>query len=99
VPARSEDCGQPRFHRELPLVASSTNQVSTHSAGSLLQANVAIAAGDDGFQVRGRSTRLNGNRAVRNADLGIEAVRGVIGGGNIARDNGDPRQCTNIFCR
>jgi len=74
-------------------------QVSTNSAGSLLQANVAIAAGDDGFHVRGRSTRLNGNRAVRNADLGIEAVRGVIGGGNIARGNGDPRQCTNIFCR
>jgi hypothetical protein len=73
-------------------------QVSTNSAGSLLRANVAIGAGDDGFHVRGRSTRLNGNRAVRNADLGIEAVRGVIGGGNIARGNGDPRQCTNIFC-
>ena len=73
-------------------------QVSTNSAGSLLRANVAIAAGDDGFHVRGRSTRLTGNRAVRNADLGIEAVRGVIGGGNIARGNGDPRQCTNIFC-
>jgi hypothetical protein len=36
---------------------------------------------------------------VRNGDLGIEAVRGVIdGGGNVARHNGDPRQCTNIAC-
>jgi hypothetical protein len=26
-------------------------------------------------------------------------VLGVIGGGNIARGNGDPRECTNIFCR
>jgi hypothetical protein len=36
---------------------------------------------------------------MRNADLGIEAVLGVIAGGNIARGNGDPRQCTNVFCR
>jgi hypothetical protein len=37
---------------------------------------------------------------VRNHDLGIEAVRGVIdGGGNVARHNGDPRQCTNIVCK
>jgi parallel beta-helix repeat protein len=73
-------------------------QVSTHDVRSLLQANIAIAAGDDGFNVRSSSTTLEGNRALRNADLGIEAVRGVIGSGNIARGNGDPRQCTNIFC-
>ncbi len=36
---------------------------------------------------------------MRNNDLGIEAVRGVAdGGGNVARHNGDPRQCTNIVC-
>jgi hypothetical protein len=36
---------------------------------------------------------------VRNTDLGIEAVPGVIdGGGNIAHHNGDPRQCINISC-
>jgi hypothetical protein len=39
------------------------------------------------------------NRALRNHDLGIEPVRSVIdGGGNVARHNGDPRQCTNIAC-
>ena len=56
--------------------------------------------GDDGFDIASRSAKLTRNRAWRNADLGIEAVRGVIdGGGNIARHNGDSRQCTNIVCR
>ena len=50
-------------------------------------------------QCQARTTKLTRDRAVRNADLGIETVRGVIdGGGNIARHNGDPRQCTNIVC-
>jgi hypothetical protein len=66
---------------------------------SLLRRNLAVGAGDDGFDVRSRTTKLSRNRAVRNADLGIEAVRGVTdGGGNVARRNGDPRQCTNIAC-
>jgi parallel beta-helix repeat protein len=66
---------------------------------SLLRRNVAVGAGDDGFDVRSRTANLTGNRAVGNADLGIEAVRGVTdGGGNIARGNGDPRQCANIMC-
>jgi parallel beta-helix repeat protein len=66
---------------------------------SLLKRNVARGAGDDGLDVKNPTTKLTGNRALRNDDLGIEAVRGVIdGGGNIARHNGDPRQCTNIAC-
>ena len=66
---------------------------------SRLKHNVAIRAGDDGFDVGSHTTKLAGNRALRNADLGIEAVRGVIdGGGNRASGNGDPRQCTNVFC-
>jgi hypothetical protein len=66
---------------------------------SLLRRNRARRAGDDGFDVEGRSTKLTRNRARRNGDLGIEAVRGVIdGGGNIARHNGDPRQCTHVAC-
>lgn len=73
-------------------------QVSTNDAHSLLQANIAIAAGDDGFHVRSHSTKLMGNRALRNADLGIDAVLGVTAGGNSARRNGDPRQCKNVFC-
>jgi parallel beta-helix repeat protein len=66
---------------------------------SLLKDNVARGAGDDGFDIESRSMKLTGNRAVRNSDLGIEAVHGVNdGGGNVARHNGDPRQCTNIAC-
>jgi parallel beta-helix repeat protein len=56
-------------------------------------------SGDDGIDVASASTTLTGNEADRNADLGIAAVRGVTdGGANIARHNGDPRQCTHIAC-
>ena len=73
--------------------------VNEKDGHSLLKHNIATGAGDDGFDVASRTTTLTGNRAVRNADLGIEAVRGVTdGGGNIARHNGDPRQCTHIAC-
>jgi parallel beta-helix repeat protein len=66
---------------------------------SLLIGNTARRAGDDGFDVNSRSTKLTSNRANRNGDLGIEAVHGVHdGGGNVAHHNGDPRQCTNIVC-
>jgi parallel beta-helix repeat protein len=66
---------------------------------SLLRGNVARGAGDDGFDIENTSTRVTRNRAVRNADLGIEAVFGVIdGGGNKARGNGNALQCSNVFC-
>jgi hypothetical protein len=66
----------------------------------LLGGNLAIAGGGDGFDVDSRSAKRRNNRAIRNADLGIEAVRGVIdGGGNRASGNGDPRQCVNVACR
>jgi parallel beta-helix repeat protein len=66
---------------------------------SRLRHNTARGAGDDGFDVRSRTAKLAKNRALRNGDLGIAAVRGVIDGGrNRARGNGDPRQCTNIAC-
>jgi parallel beta-helix repeat protein len=66
---------------------------------SLLRRNVAIGAGDDGFDVRNRTAKLIGNRAFRNGDLGVKAVRGVIDGGdNRASGNGDPRQCVNVTC-
>ncbi len=67
---------------------------------SVLRRNVAIGANDDGFDIESRSTRLANNRAKHNAALGIEAVRGVIdGGGNLARHNGDRRQCIHIACK
>jgi parallel beta-helix repeat protein len=66
---------------------------------TLVQRNVVLRAGDDGIDVGSPSTTLSGNVAVRNHDLGIEAVPGVTdGGGNHAAANGDPQQCTNISC-
>ena len=66
---------------------------------SLLKRNVALRSGDDGFDIVSDRVELARNRAVRNADLGIEAAPGAIdGGGNVARENGDPLQCTNIIC-
>jgi hypothetical protein len=73
--------------------------VAKEARHNLFKRNVVTHAGDDGFDVEGRATKVTRNRAVRNGDLGIEAVRGVIdGGGNVARHNGDPRQCTHIAC-
>jgi parallel beta-helix repeat protein len=73
--------------------------VGKKDAHSLLLGNIARGAGDDGFDVGSRSAKLTRNHAVRNGDLGIEAVFGVLdGGGNRASGNGDPLQCTNVFC-
>ena len=42
---------------------------------------------------------VTANTAHDNIDLGIEAVPGVVdGGGNSASCNGNPLQCTNVFC-
>ena len=66
---------------------------------TLLWHNLAVGAGDDGLDVNSSTTKLTRNEARRNGDLGIEAVPGVIdGGGNVARHNGDPRQCTHVAC-
>jgi len=66
---------------------------------SVLKRNTARGAGDDGFDIQSRTATLTKNRARRNGDLGIAAVRGVIdGGGNEASGNGDARQCTYVAC-
>ena len=65
-----------------------------------IRRNLVVGSGGDGIGVGSPRTKLTGNRAFRNGDLGIQAVRGVIdGGGNVARHNGDPRQCVNVICR
>jgi parallel beta-helix repeat protein len=66
---------------------------------TLISRNHVRGAGADGINVLSRSTKLTRNRAVRNGDLGIDAVQGVIdGGGNRASGNGDARQCVNVTC-
>lgn len=60
--------------------------------------NIVTGAGDDGIDADSASTTISDNLAVRNHDLGIEAIAGVTGGGNHASGNGDPRQCTHVSC-
>ncbi|HMJ94275.1 MAG TPA: right-handed parallel beta-helix repeat-containing protein [Thermoleophilaceae bacterium] len=69
-------------------------------SGTLIERNVATDSGDDGFDIRRSAATLTANTANDNFDLGIEAVPGVVdGGGNRASRNGNPLQCTNVFCR
>jgi hypothetical protein len=62
--------------------------------GTLLTGNLALGAGDDGFDIHVPGTTLSRNAAFHNADLGVDAVAGTIdGGGNKAHGNGNPAQC------
>jgi parallel beta-helix repeat protein len=82
-------------------VATSTDPASVGGTVSdtLLDGNLVTASGHDGINVASASTTLTRNLAIRNANLGIEAVPGVTdGGGNHAFANGNPLQCTNIVC-
>ena len=73
--------------------------VESTATDSLLEGNIAIGSRDDGIDVDSPSTTLTRNLGLHNGDLGIEAVAGVTdGGGNKARGNGNPAQCTNIDC-
>jgi parallel beta-helix repeat protein len=73
--------------------------VAPGAAGTLLLRNRADRNGDDGIHVEDPSTTLTGNVANLNSDLGIEAVEGVVDGGdNQAVGNGNSAQCLNISC-
>jgi parallel beta-helix repeat protein len=70
------------------------------SEGNLLRGNIARLNPDDGIDVEGAGNELARNDAIRNGDLGIEAAPGTIdGGGNRAKRNGNPLQCTGVSCR
>jgi parallel beta-helix repeat protein len=74
-------------------------RVDANTAGTVLRGNLAKGAGDDGLDVDSAAAKLLGNFAALNGDLGIEAVTGVTdGGGNRARHNGNPAQCTGVAC-
>jgi parallel beta-helix repeat protein len=78
------------------------------SVGTIVRGNLVSRAGfgggfgdavDDGVHVEDPGTVIADNRANNNADLGIQAVQGVIdGGGNTAFGNGNPLQCLNVVC-
>ena len=66
---------------------------------TLLKKNRTHGNTDDGIDVDSPSTTITRNTADNNSDLGIEAVAGVTdGGGNKAKNNGNPLQCTHVTC-
>jgi hypothetical protein len=68
--------------------------------GNVVKANIASRSATDGINVAAAGTTIALNLAIRNADLGIEAVPGVRdGGGNRASGNGNPAQCVGVSCR
>src|SRR5439155_9920098 len=62
-------------------------------AGSQIEGNSLLRNFDDGIDITYPGVNVNDNRVWFNADLGIEAVPGTLGGGNRAKHNGDPAQC------
>jgi parallel beta-helix repeat protein len=66
---------------------------------TVVEANLIIGSGNDGINIARAATTVTRNLALHNANLGIEAIPGVIdGGGNRAFANGNPLQCINIAC-
>ena len=77
-----------------------TGIFSSDSRRSLIEKNLVKRNTTGILLERSSATKLTRNRAIRNRELGIQAGRRVIdGGGNIARHNGDPRECVNVTCR
>ena len=73
--------------------------VAAGSTRTTVAQNVASDAGGDGIRIDEPGTYLIENTAIGNAGFGIRAVQGVVdGGGNTARDNGQPAQCLNVVC-
>jgi parallel beta-helix repeat protein len=72
--------------------------VSADSNSTLILKNFAHANGDDGIDTDNPTTTITGNIAIKNVDLGIEAVPGTHGGGNRASGNGNPAQCVGVSC-
>jgi parallel beta-helix repeat protein len=75
------------------------SQVGGGSTGNLLLKNRSDRNGVDGIRVDNPGNTITKNRANRNGKLGIFAAAGnVDGGGNKARHNGNPLQCSGVSC-
>ncbi len=80
------------FARPVILIAAPASRTSVIR-------NSATRGDDDGIRIDSPGTLVRGNTANDNAALGINAVDGVIDGGdNHASGNGDPRQCVGVIC-
>ena len=76
-------------------------RIEAGAIGNVVRRNHAVGNTDDGMDSDSAFTTFCArNMAVRNGDLGIEAVPGAIdGGGNRASSNGNPLQCLFVGCR
>lgn len=72
--------------------------VDAASDGTTVRGNHTVTNTDDGIDVENSATKIVGNTADRNDDLGIESVPGVAASGNHASGNGNPVQCVNVAC-
>ncbi len=73
--------------------------ISVTGTGNMLRGNTANNSVGDGIHVEKSGNTLVANFANTNGAFGIEAVSGVIDGGqNRASGNGNPAQCLNIDC-
>ncbi len=73
--------------------------VGSGLTGTVLVKNTSIGNGQDGIQVESAYSALVKNTANHNANIGINAVVGVLdGGGNNAEGNG-VADCVNVACK
>jgi parallel beta-helix repeat protein len=69
------------------------------SGANTLVRNRVTRNGADGFDLAGPGATVQRNRADRNAGLGFDAPLGVaLDVRNVAKHNGDPRQCVGVEC-
>ena len=70
------------------------------SADDVVTRNRSLRNGADGIEVAAPGSTLSRNTAFFNGGLGIDAAAGVLdGGGNHAKHNGAPAQCSGIACK
>ncbi len=72
----------------------------TVGSANLVKANLVQRSAADGINVAAAGTLIAFNVALRNGDLGIEAVAGIRDGGhNVAVNNANPAQCAGVRCK
>lgn len=74
--------------------------LSDDAGANVLFGNRVTRNTGDGIGVLGPDSTLDGNYAARNGALGINAPAGAaFAHDNVARRNGDPRECVGVPCR
>jgi hypothetical protein len=72
--------------------------VAAAATNAVIASNAANGFANDGIFAANATARVRDNTTNDNGNLGIEAVAGVRGHGNLASGNGNPAQCTGVVC-